>query len=369
MVARKGAEKPQKPRPDFPLTPHNNGSWVKKIGGEIRSFGRWDDPWGAEREYKAFLINPTIDYSGGYTLRDLCNHFLAAKASLVKLKRLSQRSLDDYDKAADYLLAGIPPSTYLEELRPEHFSELIASFPESWGPVTTDNWIIRITAIINYAQPKKGNLLDRPISTGLVFQRRSAKEKAIAKVGEASKELSPEELKACLSECEGQVFGAMLWLAINCGVGNTDIAKMNPKELDLKRGWLSNHRRKTGVVRRCKLWPETVEAISKVKADGNLVFRTKYHNEWRPDAISQRWTKVREKAGVPAEGKNFYAIRHTFQTLADSCKDPVAVMRCMGHKDSSMSGVYRERIEDSRLIAVSKHVRDKLKILFEIDDK
>jgi hypothetical protein len=44
-----------KPSPDFPLFTHNNGKWAKKIDGMMKSFGRWEDPAGAEAEYKAFL--------------------------------------------------------------------------------------------------------------------------------------------------------------------------------------------------------------------------------------------------------------------------------------------------------------------------
>jgi integrase len=44
--------KPAKPRPDFPLFPHPNGSWAKKINGKPRYFGPWSDPEGALREFQ-----------------------------------------------------------------------------------------------------------------------------------------------------------------------------------------------------------------------------------------------------------------------------------------------------------------------------
>src|ERR1051325_6720771 len=48
------AGKPQKP-PGFPLTPHPNGKWCKKIDGQLRYFGPWDDPDGALQRYQDFI--------------------------------------------------------------------------------------------------------------------------------------------------------------------------------------------------------------------------------------------------------------------------------------------------------------------------
>src|SRR5262249_54915226 len=57
------------------------------------------------------------------------------------------------------------------------------------------------------------------------------------------------------------------------------------------------------------------------------------------------------------DGIGFYTLRHVFRTVADAARDPVAIDLIMGHSDPSMGGHYRERIEDSRLLAVAEHVR------------
>ena len=59
--------------------------------------------------------------------------------------------------------------------------------------------------------------------------------------------------------------------------------------------------------------------------------------------------------------RNFYALRHTFETIGGEARDQVAVDAIMGHARDDMASVYRERISDERLRSVSDHVR---KLLF-----
>ena len=56
-------------------------------------------------------------------------------------------------------------------------------------------------------------------------------------------------------------------------------------------------------------------------------------------------------------GHTFYALRHTFETIAGESRDQVAVDAIMGHSREDMASVYRERIGDDRLRAVAEHVR------------
>jgi hypothetical protein len=55
--------------------------------------------------------------------------------------------------------------------------------------------------------------------------------------------------------------------------------------------------------------------------------------------------------------------------VADAARDPVAIDLIMGHSDPSMGGYYRERVEDSRLVAVTDHVRSWLFGKSPHDDK
>jgi integrase len=57
------------------------------------------------------------------------------------------------------------------------------------------------------------------------------------------------------------------------------------------------------------------------------------------------------------KGLGFYALRHTFRTVADEAKDQPATDYIMGHEIPHMSSVYRETISDGRLRAVATYVR------------
>src|SRR5207245_2134185 len=91
-------QRPAKPYPEFPLTPHPSGKWQKKIAGRIHYFGQWarrvggelvrvdGDGWeDALRDYNRH--NEAIRLTGkkslatgdALTVKDLCNEFLTAK--------------------------------------------------------------------------------------------------------------------------------------------------------------------------------------------------------------------------------------------------------------------------------------------------
>ena len=55
-------------------------------------------------------------------------------------------------------------------------------------------------------------------------------------------------------------------------------------------------------------------------------------------------------------GLSFYALRHTFETVGGDSRDQVAVDAIMGHVRDDMASLYREKIDDERLEAVTRHV-------------
>ena len=163
---------------------------------------------------------------------------------------------------------------------------------------------------------------------------------------------------------------AMILLAVNAGLENSSCGRLEFRHLDLERGWLTLPRPKTGIARRCKLWPETVKALKTAiakrpaprdEAHGEIVFITKRRKPWgksgMENPISHQFRKLLIALELYRTGLSFYALRHQFETIGGGCRDQVAVNAVMGHVDASMAGVYRERVDDSRLEAVADHVR------------
>jgi integrase len=153
---------------------------------------------------------------------------------------------------------------------------------------------------------------------------------------------------------------AMILLGVNSALGNSDIADLKTANINLQKGWLDYPRAKTEVARRCPLWPETVAAITKSmqqrpKSPDGLVFVSIHGNDYRDDKrtgwrVTGEFRQIRERIGI-ADGRGFYSLRRTFQTIAEECGDLVAVRAIMGHADreDDMSARYRQRITDERL--------------------
>jgi integrase len=119
------------------------------------------------------------------------------------------------------------------------------------------------------------------------------------------------------------------------------------------------------------LWPETVEAVRAViakrkepddEAHKELLFITKqggsFHKETPDNPISNEFAKLLKELKLTQKGRGFYALRHTFRTVADESRDQPACDHIMGHAGEHISNHYRERIDDSRLLAVSNYVRE-----------
>src|SRR5262245_52900280 len=157
--ARKPASKPPKPYPDFPLTPHASGAWMKKINGRIHYFGKWGRVVGGKLErvegdgwkeaLELYQAQKDDLYAGrsprvtgdALTVGDLCNRFLTAKLRKVEAGELGRRMFAEYRETTDLLVATFGKARPVEDLAADDFEKLRADMAERWGPVRLGNAI------------------------------------------------------------------------------------------------------------------------------------------------------------------------------------------------------------------------------------
>lgn len=366
------AGKPAKPYPEFPLTAHPAGYWCKKIRGKIHYFGPWSDPDGALKKYQEqkealHAGRKPREENEGLTVKQLCNKFLRHKKSLVESGELTNRSWKDYKAGCDLLVSHFGKSRLVADLDPTDFTDLRKKLAKRWGPVTLGNVIQRIRVAFKFAWDS--DLIDRPVRYGQGFKRPSRKTVRLDRAKKGPKLFTKEEIQRLLDSA-GTAMKAMILLGINCGFGNADCGHLPALAVDLEAGMIDFPRPKTGIPRRCPLWPETEAALHEASAGRpnpkneeheGLVFITKYGLPWAKDSADQtlakEFSKLRSTLHINGRtGLGFYTLRHTFRTVADEVKDQPAIDFIMGHEIPHMSTVYRERIADERLRAVTEYV-------------
>ena len=141
----------------------------------------------------------------------------------------------------------------------------------------------------------------------------------------------------------GPTLKAMILLGVNCGFGCTDCGRLHHSALDLKAGWVTFPRPKTGSERRIPLWPETVAAIKAALAKrpkpatddvADLVFLTRTGATFAKDStryLTDQFKKFLTPLGLHQKGRGFYTLRHVAETIGGESRDQVAVDAIMGH--------------------------------------
>ncbi len=364
--------KPRKPYPDFPLYAHRTGRWAKKIRGKIHYFGPWRDPEAALERYKRerddlYAGRTPRTPSDGLDMLGLANRFLTAKQHLVETGELSPRTFADYRVTCERIIAAFGKTRLVSDLASDDFLHFRTELAKTRGVVALGNEINRARVVFKFAFDE--GLIASPVRYGSSFKRPNRKTLRAARHANGPKMFEAGEIKAML-DAAGEQLKAMILLGINAGYGNSDVATLPLKALDLDRGWVNYPRPKTAVERRAPLWPETIAALRaalavrpspKDRAEEGLVFVTRYGQSWSKSTcdnpVSKEMAKLLKSLGIERPGLNFYALRHTFETIGGESRDQVAVDYVMGHSRNDMASIYRERISDERLKAVTDHVR------------
>lgn len=391
---------PPKPYADFPLFAHTNGQWRKDIwNGKTKKavpyyFGPWADDQKGERALKEWVarkdaIKAGLDKvitnaaaAGTLTLGELIKDFMQTRHDKLLKGMLADETFMDYDKELTAFgnwsnLASAKAAA----LGPDHFT---AYFRHLSTPAGRNLGVDRLASVIRYIRAlfnygaKNGKI--PPVIFGTEFvppaTDRESKALVAGRNGDDNEEeatFSAAQVKWLLDRST-PLFKAMILMALNCGLGPTDLARVKWKYINFGTGRLSGPRRgKKGIRRESYLWPETRAALRRVQTlthnaaaiakDGEnaLVFVTRkgesvvrkvrVMKEGRvvkikfSNAISgtfSKWIAEGRKAGVFKKDVKltFYNLRHTFRTHADNAPDMNAVRRIMGRKMLGMDHRY-----------------------------
>lgn len=365
---------------DFPLTIHKGrGLWCKSIRGKRVYFEKVaTDPDGRisleqwlkwKDELLAGRPKPVDDAGqGGLTVADLCNKYLEWKETLVDSGKLTRRYFDELQTTCKFFVDAVGRTLLVSSMGPSDFARYDKALSKRYGLNARAKRIIQIRSVFNFGVENKE--IPHPPSYGVYNKPPSAKELREHRLKKGDQSYTREEIIALLKVADVNL-KAWILLGIQAGFSGADCRELPLKTFKAGEPWLDYPRNKTATPRKVPLWPETLKAIEdavQFRGDhpSELLFISRRGNEyiqtsdggWRVAALF-KW--LCERASV--ECKGFHSLRRTFQTVADESLDFVAIKAVMGHRlpEADMSGLYRQKISDARLIAVCEVVRQWLK--------
>lgn len=375
---------PGKPYPEYPLSAHASGRFVKKIMGKHFYFGKWarrvdgelvpyhwEHAWKeALKEYKDRIddIRAGVEHErlpqvadDDLKLHELLTLFVEFKQRVVERGELKECTLDGYKRTCQFLADNIGRTRTITRLKPADFTALRQAMDRRWGPHRVATEISKVRHLFKWAL--ESEYLDKPQNFGPGFRKpRKANRKS-----DKRHALERQDILRLIKNA-GTKDKAVLLLAINCGYGNEDCSRLQRNHLDLENGFVTFPRPKTEQYRRAKLWPETQAALSrwlKVRPESrhkeheNYVFvnrrgRPMFH-KGNGQASPIAFAHMAKRLGIQA---SFYDLRHSFRDVADAVTDVVAINTVMGHKNPGMRDTYTHSIADERIERVCQHVRD-----------
>jgi len=392
-TAAKSAEnKPAgKPYKSFPLTPHRSGQFCKKIRGKIFYFGKVDDPDAALKRYHEHCRDlhsgkaTRVERTDEITVAELANEFLSAKDRKRENGDIEAATFVEYHRDCELFVTFFGKGRSVSSIARDDLARYREYLSRGANATTLSNRVGNARSIFKFAYDKE--LIDKPVRFGDEFKRPERRVIRRAKAKSGRTHFIAAEIRQLIAGASPDQ-RAMILLGINCGIGNKDIGNLPSSSIDLERGWLDYPRGKTGVERRCPLWPETVAAIQESIAiaakkqikrrpeSQGLLFVTRGgmpcvretfvpSRNGKPhvvphDVIKTAIQRGLKRAGISQKGLGFYGLRRSFETIGSETGNQVAVDHIMGHvpASSDMGAVYRQHVAESALRQVTDHVHD-----------
>ena len=378
-TARPSAAKVNAARPDgFPLFAHATNRWAKKVRGRLCYFGPVlpDGDYGLQAALQRWLAEKDDLLAGrvpqrngrGLTLKGLIDDFLNAKARLVETGEIQRTTHLCLIRVGRIMADVLGRTTIVSMLSPSDFGRLrsaLAAVDASPESLLVD--IGRARSMFKWALDNE--LIERPPRYGGEFRKPAAGVLRRHRASKGSMMFEAAEIRRLL-DAASEPIRTMVLLGINCGLGPADAARLPVHAIDLEGGWLDFPRPKTGIPRRAKLWRETLVGIRKALASrpaklhrdvAGMVFVRPDGKPWdtiRLDRIKKEFRGLMGTQGVLKNRRAFYGLRRACETIGGAGGDQAAVDLIMGHAAaaSDMGAVYRQRVDDERLVAVAERL-------------
>lgn len=145
-------------------------------------------------------------------------------------------------------------------------------------------------------------------------------------------------------------------LALNCAMGQSDIANLRVSEVNLSEGRIIRDRTKTGVHTQFALWDTTIEMLKKMgNLDGKPEDRVFLSQNGLPlvyekyvgtkltktDAVRLAFCRLTTTTGLP-NGRGFYTLRKSAATATEKINPAVTEM-FLGHAERGLKRYYAHR--------------------------
>ena len=346
-----------KPHNDCPLFAHQNGQFAKKIKGKLHYFGTDKDKavaaYLAKKEYLHAGIAPPTECD---TIGDLLDAFMEGKQQALESGELAPRTFKEYETVCDVIAETIGKRRAIEQLTPADFTKLRRRLStkkngEPASPVSVKRLLTFARMPFYFANEELG----ASIRYKKALRTPPAKVIRAARDAIGERLFQPEEIQTIVKAAPAPL-KAMILLGINCGFGPGDCQKLPISALDLTNGWQTFSRPKTGVKRRCPLWPSTIAALKAVI--GKRTSGPVFEGCWNRHVVARAFQAVCIGTGVYREGvTTFYTLRRTFETVATASEVPQAVINAiMGHAEHDIPAIYRQKVFDEQLQKCVKHV-------------
>lgn len=385
MAQKSSACKPAKPYNEFPLFAHSNGQWAKKIRGKFWYFGKWEDGWKpaleryldeldeiqAGRDPRAAGV---VEVSEGITVADLLNAYLGDLDERKTRKEISPRHFSDCQGSCKRVVEHFGRRVLAGSLRAADFTSLRNSLPADWSPHKAGNEIARMKAAFRWGAASE--LLGGIPNFGPAFRKPNKRE---VRRAQQQREAQHGKLDFSASEAWQLVASSSGWLqacillGLNAGFGAADCGRLRKRNIDFATRRYELPRAKTGIPRVFIIWQRTLDSMTRAMADrpvarvdndNDLCFLSSHGRPvwWESqkgskcDNVGKAFMKLCKKLEIYKPGRSFYSLRRTFETVGGNAKDQVAVNLAMGHTDDSTAEIYRQGIDDQRLVDVADHV-------------